>query len=53
MYRDTIDTYATKIDLLATVGTENLLYNSLRYYGEPSEDDIQMAHFILYAKPFE
>ncbi len=53
MYRDTIDSYATKIDLLATVGTENFLYNSLRYYGEPSEDDIQMAHFILYAKPFE
>lgn len=53
MYRDTIDSYATKIDLLATVGTEGFLYNSLRYYGEPSEDDIQMAHFILYAKPFE
>ncbi len=53
MYRDTIDSYATKIDLLATIGTENFLYNSLRYYGEPSEDDIQMAHFILYAKPFE
>lgn len=53
MYRDTIDSYATKIDLLATVGTENFLYNSLRYYGEPSEDDIKMAHFILYAKPFE
>ncbi|BBP43968.1 flavohemoglobin expression-modulating QEGLA motif protein [Thiosulfativibrio zosterae] len=53
MYRDVIDTYATKIDLLTTVGTEKFLYNSLRYYGEPSDDDIQMAHFLLYAKPYE
>lgn len=53
MYRDVIDSYATKIDLLASIGTENFLYNSLRYYGEPSDDDIRMANFLLYAKPYE
>ena len=53
MYRDVIDAYATKIDLLTTVGTDKFLYNSLRYYGEPSDEDIELAHFLLYAKPFE
>lgn len=53
MYRDVIDSFATKIDLLASIGTEKFLYNSLRYYGEPSDDDIRMANFLLYAKPFE
>ncbi len=52
MYRDVIDSFATKIDLLASVGTEKFLYNSLKYYGEPSDDDIRMANFLLYAKPF-
>ncbi len=53
MYRDVIDSYATKIDLLTTIGTDKFLYNSLRYYGEPSEEDIQMANFLLFAKPYE
>ncbi|MCW8928718.1 MAG: flavohemoglobin expression-modulating QEGLA motif protein [Gammaproteobacteria bacterium] len=53
MYRDVIDSFATKIDLLATIGTEKFLYNSLRYYGEPSVEDIDAAHFLLYAKEYE
>jgi len=53
MYRDVIDSYATKIDLLTTIGTDKFMYNSLRYYGEPSEEDIQMANFLLFAKPYE
>lgn len=53
LYRDVIDSFATKIDLLKTVGTEKFLYNSLRYYGEPNTKDIQAAHFILYSKDFE
>ncbi|MCF7970181.1 MAG: flavohemoglobin expression-modulating QEGLA motif protein [Methylococcaceae bacterium] len=53
MYRDVIDSYATKIDLLTTIGTDKFLYNSLRYYGEPSDEDIQMANFLLFAKPYE
>ena len=53
MYRDVIDSYATKIELFTTIGTDKFLYNSLIYYGEPSDDDIQMANFLLFAKPFE
>lgn len=53
LYRDVIDAYSTKIDLLATVGTEKFLYNSLLYYGEPDKEDIRAAHFLLFAKEFE
>lgn len=53
MYRDVIDSYATKIELFTAIGTEKFLYNSLIYYGEPSDDDIQMANFLLFAQPFE
>ena len=53
LYRDVIDSYSTKIDLLSNVGSEKFLYNSLLYYGEPDMDDIKAAHFILFAKEFE
>jgi uncharacterized protein (TIGR02421 family) len=53
MYRDVIDSFATKIDLLTTIGTDRFLYNSLRYYGEPSSEDLSAAHFLLYAKEYE
>ncbi len=52
-YRDVIDTYSIKVDLIASVGKEKFLYNSLRYYGEPSENDNKTAEFLLYAKEFE
>ncbi len=52
-YRDVIDTYAMKVDLIASVGKEKFLYNSLRYYGEPSENDSKTAEFLLFAKEFE
>ncbi|MGK0291436.1 MAG: hypothetical protein ACI86H_002904, partial [bacterium] len=53
LYQDVIDSFANKIDLIASVGTDNFLYNSLRYYGEPNEVDIQAAQFLLFAKEFE
>jgi len=53
LYRDVINSWSTKIDLLASVGTEKFLYNSLLYYGEPNEEDIKAAHFLLFAKEFE
>ena len=53
LYRDVIDAYATKIDLIASVGTEKFLYNSLRYYGEPRDSDVETANFLLFAKEFE
>lgn len=53
MYRDAIDSFAIKIDLLTSVGTDDFLYNSLRYYGEPNLEDLAYAHFILYAKEYD
>ncbi len=53
MYRDVIDAYATKIDLLTSIGTDKFLYNSLRYYGEPNAEDLSSAHFLLYAKEYD
>ena len=49
LYRSTIDAYSIKIEMLTHVGTPQFLYNSLRYYGEPSKQDIQNASFLLHA----
>ncbi|HIF9456125.1 TPA: flavohemoglobin expression-modulating QEGLA motif protein [Photobacterium damselae] len=49
MYRRVIDQLAVRIDLLCTIGTDEFLYNSLRYYGQPDERDIANAKFILHA----
>nr|KJZ13358.1 hypothetical protein TW77_00200 [Pseudoalteromonas rubra] len=49
IYRKLIDNFATKIDVITQVGKEQFLYNSLRYYGEPSVDDIANARFIIHA----
>ena len=48
LYRHVIDNLASKIDLLTTIGTEDFVYNSLKYYGEPSLNDIANARFILH-----
>lgn len=53
MYRDVIQAYMDKIDMLSTLGTDKFLYNSLRYFGEPSKKDIDNARFLLYCPPFE
>lgn len=53
MYRDTIQAYIDKIDMLSTLGTEKFLYNSLRYFGEPSDNEVDNARFLLYCPPFE
>lgn len=49
MYRETINSFADKIELLAHIGKPKFLYNSLRYYGEPSTNDINNARFLLHA----
>ncbi|GIC79565.1 flavohemoglobin expression-modulating QEGLA motif protein [Moritella sp. F3] len=49
LYRTVIEQLAMRIDLLASIGTEQFLYNSLRYYGEPNKEDISNAKFILHA----
>lgn len=51
MYRNVIYNLSGKIDLLIKAGTPNFLYESLKYYGEPSLIDIQNANFILHAAP--
>ena len=51
LYRSTIDMLAQKIDLLTTIGTDSFLYNSLRFHGEPSEADIELARLLITAPP--
>lgn len=48
-YRRFIDHLATKIELLTSIGTDDFIYNSLKYYGEPSNNDIANAEFLLRA----
>jgi uncharacterized protein (TIGR02421 family) len=48
VYADIIDAYANKADILAHLGSEKFLYNSLAYFGEPSPGDIANANFLLY-----
>lgn len=53
LYRSVVDNYATKVELLANIGTPQFLYNSLRYYGEPSITDKANARFILHASEWK
>ncbi|MGF1910892.1 flavohemoglobin expression-modulating QEGLA motif protein [Vibrio kasasachensis] len=48
IYEDVIISYTDKIDQIQTLGTQDFLYNSLRYFGEPTEKDIRNANFILH-----
>ncbi|GLX78243.1 N-formylglutamate amidohydrolase [Thalassotalea insulae] len=48
LYRHVIDNLASKIDLLTTIGSDEFLYNSLKYYGEPNHSDIANARFLLH-----
>ncbi len=48
LYRHVIDNLASKIDLLASIGTDDFVYNSLKYYGEPNHTDIANARFLLH-----
>ncbi len=49
LYRHVIDNLATKINLLTSIGSDDFVYNSLRYYGEPDDNDIANAEFLLRA----
>lgn len=53
LYASVIEAYCDKVDMLSTLGTDKFLYNSLRYFGEPTERDIDNAKFLLYCQPFE
>ncbi len=49
LYRNVVDSFATKVEMLTHIGTPSFLYNSLRYYGEPTSLDISNARFLLHA----
>lgn len=47
LYESVITASIDKINLLASLGTEQFLYNSLRYFGRPDSNDIRNAEYIL------
>lgn len=53
LYEAVINSYADKTDLLANLGKKRFLFNSLRYFGRPSEQDIQNAKFLLSLPPIK
>ena len=53
LYRHVIDNLATKIELISSIGSDNFVYNSLKYYGEPDKNDLANAEFILRAPMIE
>jgi uncharacterized protein (TIGR02421 family) len=53
LYEDAIEAYLDKVDLLASLGTSAFKYNSLRYYGQPSEQDLANARFLLHLPEVE
>jgi len=53
LYSDMINSLSEQVDLLATVGKEAFLYNSLRHYGRPDAQAIDNARFLLYARKIE
>lgn len=48
LYSEVIESYVDKIDQFESVGSPEFLYDSLRYYGEPSEKDLRNANFIMH-----
>ena len=48
LYSEVIESYVDKLDQYKSIGTSDFVYDSLRYYGEPSEKDIRNASFILH-----
>jgi len=48
LYESVINSYFDKIDLLSTLNTKKFFYNSLRYFGRPSKNDIQNAQYFLH-----
>ncbi len=53
LYESVINSYVDKIDLLASLGSDRFLYNSLRYFGEPTAQDIKNANYLLHLPDIE
>jgi uncharacterized protein (TIGR02421 family) len=48
IYFDTINSYLDKVDQFNSIGSHDFIYDSLRYFGEPTQKDISNAKFILH-----
>lgn len=53
LYRDVIDSLSEKIGMLVKAGQNEFLYESLKYYGEPTHTDKLNAQFLLHAQSIE
>jgi uncharacterized protein (TIGR02421 family) len=51
LYQQVIDSYADKVDIISSIGTNKFLYNCLRYFGEPNISDIKNAEYLLHFSP--
>lgn len=49
LYRNVVDGLSEKIGMLVKAGNPDFIYESLKYYGEPSLLDEQNARFLLHA----
>ncbi|MFC4701298.1 flavohemoglobin expression-modulating QEGLA motif protein [Glaciecola siphonariae] len=48
LYAAVINSFIDKIDQVVSIGSADFIYDSFRYYGEPSEKDIRNAAFVLH-----
>ncbi|MBT1451167.1 flavohemoglobin expression-modulating QEGLA motif protein [Glaciecola sp. XM2] len=48
LYTGVINSYIDKVDQVVSIGSNDFLYDSFRYYGEPSEKDLRNAAFVLH-----
>lgn len=53
IYFDTINSYVDKVDQFNSIGSTDFIYDSLRYFGEPTSKDLGNARFILHLPPNE
>ncbi len=51
LYESVINSYFDKVDLLASLNTEKFLFNSLRYFGRPSNADLRNAQYLSLLPP--
>ena len=48
MYEDAVNAHFDKIDMLGTLDSKKFLYNSLRYFGRPSNRDLNNANYLIH-----
>lgn len=48
LYKDIIESYSNKLELLSLRDKEEFLYSSLKYFGKPNKNDLDNANFLLH-----